>query len=154
VTTAFRSRLGDAVAFLSGDGLVRDREWSRTDWQDRVESWLAADQHAPDWAETTGLAVETGVTPRIVDEADDVTPTKRTVPTGTHRAATRRLAEFVERIETYLGNVSAPGDARGGTSGLSPYLDFGLLSVRQVPQHVHDRAPDCRGRRTFTDRLC
>ncbi|PSQ57447.1 deoxyribodipyrimidine photolyase [Halobacteriales archaeon SW_7_71_33] len=148
-----RSRLGDAVTFLSGDGLVRDRERSRTDWQDRVESWLAADQHAPDWAETTRLAVETGVTPRAVDDAYDVTPAKRTVPTGTHRAATRRLAEFVDRIEAYPGNISAPGDARDGTSGLSPYLNFGLLSVRQVHQHVHDRAPDCRGRRMFTSRL-
>jgi len=148
-----RSRLGDAVDFLSGDGLVRDREWSRTDWQESVESWLAADQHAPDWGETRRLAVETGVTPRVVDDAYDVTPTKRRVPSGTHRAAARRLAAFVDRIEAYPGNISAPGDARDGTSGLSPYLNFGLLSVRQVHRQVHDRAPDCRGRRMFASRL-
>jgi deoxyribodipyrimidine photo-lyase len=147
-----QSALGDAVEFVSGDGLVRGEEWPRTDWSDRVERWLAADQHTPDWS-ATRLALDTGVTPRLVDDAHGIAPGKRKVPTGTHRRATRRLAAFTDRIGTYPGNISAPSDARGGTSELSPYLNFGLLSVRQVHQHVHEHAPDCRGRRMFTDRL-
>jgi deoxyribodipyrimidine photo-lyase len=150
-----RAACGDAVRFVSGDGLVRNSEWSRTDWQDSAESWLAARQHTPSWDEsgTVGLTVETGVTPALVDDGFDIAPTKTDVPTGTHREATSRLRGFVDRIDSYPGNISAPQDAREGTSGLSPYLNFGLLSIRQVYQHVTDNAPASRARDMFVSRL-
>jgi deoxyribodipyrimidine photo-lyase len=144
-----------AVEFVSGDGLVRDREWSRTNWQTHVQEWLAETQHTPEWDahDTTRFALDTGVTPALVDDGHDVTPEKELVPTGTHRLATTRLREFVDRIRSYPGNISAPQDAREGTSGLSPYINFGLLSVRQVHQYVADNAPACRGRSMFNSRL-
>jgi deoxyribodipyrimidine photo-lyase len=143
------------VTFLSGDGLVRDAEWSRSNWQSRVEHWLSDTQHAPKWGKTDAVRVvfDTGVTPALVDDAFDVTPTKRKVPRGTHRAATTRLSEFADDVRSYPGSISAPQDAREGTSGLSPYVNFGLLSVRQVYQHVTEHAPDCRGTEMFTSRL-
>jgi len=148
-----REACGDAVEFVSGDGLVRDREWSRTNWQSNIQQWLDADQHTPRLDETVMLAVDTGVTPALVDDRFGIEPTKRKVPTGTHRAATTQLRSFTDRIREYPQNISAPGDAREGTSGLSPFLNFGLLSVRQVHQHVTDTAPACRGREMFTSRL-
>ena len=150
-----RETCGDAVTFVSGDGLVRDAEWSRTNWQDRIENWLTAPPHTPGWSSHGGvrLALDTGVTPASVDEAFEIAPTKKKVPTGTHQAATARLRGFVDRIGSYPSNVSAPQDARDGTSGLSPYLNFGLLSVRQVHRYVTDHAPACRGREMFTSRL-
>ena len=146
---------GDAVAFISGDGLVRDAEWSRSNWQSRVERWLEDTQQTPDWDtnETVRTVLDTGVTPALIDDRFDITPTKRKVPTGTHCAATTQLGGFVDRIRSYPSSISAPQDAREGTSGLSPYLNFGLLSVRQVYQYVNDNAPDCRGREMFTSRL-
>ncbi len=148
-----RDSLGDAVEFVSGDGLVRDERWSRRNWRDHVETWFSTAQHSPAWDDTVHLAVETGVTPRAIEASHDVTPTKTRVPTGTHRAAATRLAAFVDHIEAYPGNISSPRDAREGTSGLSPYLTFGLLSVRQVYQYVTENAPDCRGREMFVSRL-
>jgi len=148
-----RRACGDAVSFLSGDGLVRDTERPRENWQDRVESWLTDTQHDTNGDEATGVALETGVTPAAIDERYGVRPTKTKVPTGTHREATTQLRGFVERIQSYPGNISAPQDARDGTSGLSPYINFGLLSIRQVYQHVRENAPDCRGREMFTSRL-
>lgn len=149
-----RTVCGDAVEFVSGDGLVRDREWSRADWQTRIEEWLTASQHAPAWDDqTVRVTIDTDITPALVDDGFDITPTKTQVPTGTHRAATTRLREFLDRIRSYPGNISAPQDARGGTSGLSPYLNLGLLSIRQVHQYVTDNAPSCRGRRMFISRL-
>jgi len=150
-----REACGDAVTFVSGDGLVRDRERSRRNWADHAESWLTDSQHAPGWtdADVTRLAVETDVTPAAVDEAFDVTPTKRQVPTGTHRTAAERLRSFIDDVPAYPTNISAPQRAREGTSGLSPFINFGLLSVRQVYQVVTDRAPSCRGTEMFTDRL-
>jgi len=150
-----RAVCGDAVDFASGDGLVRGAEWSRTDWGDHVESWLEGPQRTPDWEhhDPTRLAIETPLTPAAVDEGFDVTPEKTKVPTGTHHAAAQRLNSFVERIGSYPECISAPGKAREGTSGLSPYLNFGLFSVRQVYQSVTARAPPCRGREMFTDRL-
>jgi deoxyribodipyrimidine photo-lyase len=143
------------IDFVSGDGLVRGQEWSRTDWQAHIEGWLDGTQQTPAWEHrtVTHLAIETPITPATIDEAFDVTPQKRKVPTGTHRTAARRLDAFVEQIGSYPEHISAPQDARNGTSGLSPYLNFGLFSVRQVYQAVTARAPPCRGRDMFTDRL-
>ena len=150
-----REACGDAVAFVSGDGLVRDAERPRSDWQTRVTEWLAAPQHAPGWddRDTVRVAIRTGVTPAAVDRRFDITPEKTKVPVGTHRAATTALREFTGRIRSYPGNISAPQDARDGTSGLSPYLNFGLLSVRQAHQYVADNAPSCRGAEMFESRL-
>ncbi|WP_436903499.1 deoxyribodipyrimidine photo-lyase/cryptochrome family protein [Halovenus halobia] len=147
-----REACGNAVEFVSGDGLLRGEEWPRTDWQSHVEKWLAAPQHSPSW-DAKRLVLDTGVTPARVDQAFDTAPTKTNVPTGTHRGATTQLREFVDRIGSYPGNISAPGDARDGTSGLSPYLNFGLLSVRQVHQYVDENAPECRGQDMFESRL-
>jgi deoxyribodipyrimidine photo-lyase len=150
-----RDACGDAVEFVSGDGLVRGREWSRTDWQSHVERWLDASQHTPGWDEHSvfRLTFENGVSPAVVDDAFDITPRKTKVPTGTHRAATTQMRSFVDRLSAYPQNISAPQDARDGTSGLSPYLNFGLLSVRQVHQYVTEHAPSGRGLKMFTDRL-
>lgn len=150
-----RAVCGSALEFVSGDGLVRDRERTRTGWADHAQSWLEEPQHTPAWddLEVTRLTIETGVTPAAVEEAFEVTPTKTDVPTGTHRVAARRLRSFIDRIESYPRQISAPQDARGGTSGLSPYLTFGLVSVRQVYQAVTTQAPPSRGREMFTDRL-
>ena len=150
-----RAACGGAVEFVSGDGLVRGQEWSRTDWQENVESWLEGPQQTPEWGHhsPTHLTVETPVTPATVDERFEVTPEKTKVPTGTHQTAAQQLGSFVDRIGSYPEHISAPQRAREGTSGLSPYLNFGLFSVRQVYQSVTERAPACRGRKMFTDRL-
>jgi len=150
-----RRACGDAITFVSGDGLVRGREWPRENWAEHIESWLHGTQHAPDWDErdATKLTIDTGVSPASVDGAFDITPTKRKVPTGTHRAAVDRLVSFIDRVQAYPEHISAPQKAREGASGLSPFLNFGLLSVRQVYQAVTERAPSCRGRKMYTDRL-
>ncbi len=150
-----RAACGEDVDFVSGDGLVRGEEWSRTDWQAHVESWLEGTQQTPNWEhhDVTRFTVETPVTPAAVDEAFAVTPTKTKVPAGTHQTAAQRLRSFVERIGSYPESISAPQDARDGTSGLSPYLNFGLLSVRQVYQSVTEQTPSCRGLDMFVDRL-
>ncbi|QAU14430.1 deoxyribodipyrimidine photo-lyase/cryptochrome family protein [Halorubrum sp. BOL3-1] len=150
-----RQACGDAITFVSGDGLVRGREWPRQNWSEHIESWLHGTQHAPDWDEhdTTRLTIDTGVSPASVDAAFGITPAKRKVPTGTHRTAVDRLHSFIDRIRAYPEHISAPQKARKGASGLSPFLNFGLLSVRQVHQAVTERAPSCRGRKMYTDRL-
>ncbi|CAI50885.2 deoxyribodipyrimidine photolyase (plasmid) [Natronomonas pharaonis DSM 2160] len=150
-----RDVCGNSIEFISGDGLVRGQEWSRTNWQTHVETWLNEAPHTPAWstADTTQFVLETGITPAAIDAAFDISPSKTLVPTGTHRRAAERLRSFVERIHSYPGNISAPQDAREASSGLSPYLNFGLLSVRQVYQSVSEQAPECRGRQMFTDRL-
>lgn len=146
---------GDAITFVSGDGLVRDAEWPRSNWQTQITEWLAAPQHVPRWDDhdTVRVTIQTGITPGTVDHRFDITPTKTQVPVGTHRAATTALHEFTDRIHSYPGNISAPQEARDGTSGLSPYLNFGLLSVRQAHQYIQNNAPSCRGAEMFESRL-
>jgi deoxyribodipyrimidine photo-lyase len=150
-----REVCGEGIEFVSGDGLVRGTEWSRTDWREQITSWLNGTQQSPNWGQEglTRLTVDTPVTPAVVDEAFGVTPEKTKVPAGTHQTAAERLDSFVGRIRSYPERISAPQAARNGTSGLSPYLNFGLFSVRQVYQSVTERSPDCRGLKMFTDRL-
>ena len=62
-------------------------------------------------------------------------------------------ASIADDITAYPANISSPAAARDGCSGLSPYLTFGVLSVREVYQYIHEHAPDCRGREWFTSRL-
>ena len=146
-----RERLG--VRFVAGDGLVRDADRPRETWSDRVESWLAADPF--DWdPRSVGVErVEAGITPERIADAYGVEPTKTQVPTGGRGPARERLREFTAEIAEYPGSISSPVDARDGTSGLSPYLRFGCLSVREVHRHVDERAPDGRGKSMFVSRL-
>ena len=141
------------VEFVAGDGLVRDRERTRQDWSDEVESWLAADQYDWDPASVRLGRIDTEVTPASVAERYDLSPTKTKVPTGGTTAAREQLREFLGRIGSYPSNISSPTDARDGTSGLSPYLRFGCLSVRQVYQTVIQETPAGRGREMFVSRL-
>ncbi|TKX58346.1 deoxyribodipyrimidine photo-lyase/cryptochrome family protein [Halorubrum sp. ASP1] len=146
-----RERLG--VEFVDGDGLVRDADRPRADWSDRVEAWLAAEPFDWDPRSVAVERVETGITPERVADAYGVEPTKTRVPTGGREAGRERLHAFTEEIAEYPGSISSPVDARDGTSGLSPYLRFGCLSVREVHRHVDERAPDGRGKSMFVSRL-
>jgi deoxyribodipyrimidine photo-lyase len=141
------------VEFVDGDGLVRDVADTRADWQDRFQAWLTADQVGWDPRSVTVAHLETGVTIEGVERAYDVVPEKSRVPTGGTGRARERLAAFTDRIDAYPGNISSPVDAREGTSGLSPYLKFGCLSVRQVYQYVDERVPDGRAKDMFVSRL-
>ena len=141
------------VRFVDGDGLVRGVEDTRADWQERFGEWVADDQYGFDPSETALAGVATGLDPAAVGAAYGVSPSKTGVPTGGVDEARAALASFVDRVGEYPGNISSPLDAREGCSGLSPYLRFGCLSVRQVDQYVVEHAPDCRGREMFRSRL-
>ncbi len=148
-----RAREQAGVRFVDGDGLVRGVENTRADWQSAIETYLEADPYPwrPDAAEIA--TVETDITPEWIESHYAIEPSKTRVPTGGIDAARDQLEAFVDRIEVYPSNISAPQDAREGASGLSPYLRFGCLSVRQVYQYVRDHAPACRGREMFCSRL-
>ena len=148
-----RARAACSVSFVDGDGLVRGVDRPRDGWSDRVEAWLTDDQYTWDPDSVSVHAIDTDVTIERVEAAYGVEPAKSNVPEGGTTAARRKRAAFVDRIRAYPGNISAPADARGGTSGLSPYLKFGCLSVRQVYQYVVANAPACRGTDMFVSRL-
>ena len=152
------------VEFVADDGLVRDASDSRDGWSDAIETWFEADPHSFD-PEAVSFEVDAAIDTDAETDADveaavdriersyGVDPEKHSVPTGGRREAVRRLDAFTDRIRSYLGSVSAPTDARTGTSGLSPYLRFGCLSVREPYRHVRDHAPDCRSTEAFVSRL-
>ena len=158
-TAAYGAERDDRAAsrcnatFVDGDGLVRGQSWTRENWSDRVETWFEADP--PTWNPETVAFESPGqqVTIDAVTDAYDVTPTKSNVPTGGRGPAVRKLRAFVDHIEAYPSNISAPTDARTGTSQLSPYLRFGSLSVREVYRYVQEHAPDGAGKEMFVSRL-
>lgn len=141
------------VAFVDGDGLVRGVENPRENWNERVEAWFEADPVSPRLADIDLQSVAETVSVEAVEAAYDVTPTKSEVPPGGRRPGVERLERFVENVGSYPGNISAPLDARTGTSQLSPYLRFGCLSVREVYQYVEENAPNDVGKEMFVSRL-
>lgn len=157
------------VRFVDGDGPVRDADRPRREWKEAVESWLPADPF--DW-DPRRVAVEriaagpgsdangdrsrggaSAPTPESVAAAYDVTPEKSMIPEGGRAAGRDRLESFVARIGDYPEYVSSSIDAGEGTSGLSPYLRFGCLSLREVHRYMAEHAPDGRGRSMFVSRL-
>ena len=152
-----RERLQDAcgeqLQFVAGDGLRRDVEDTRDGWQAHTQAWFEADQHAHKLATTTVETVATGVTPARVTKHHGVEPTKTQIPVGGTERAREKLETFIERLSSYPGNISAPQDARTGTSQLSPYLKFGCLSLREVYQTVERDASAGRGAEMFRSRL-
>jgi len=149
----------DAVAdacdatFVGGDGLRRGDGETRDGWQAHVTEWFETDPATWRPAEVRLRTVQTPVTVDAIETQYDVSPTKRRLPTGGRTPAVEKLRTFTESLTSYPGSISAPQDARSGTSQLSPYLRFGCLSVREVYQHVTEHAPDCRGRDMFVSRL-
>lgn len=141
------------VEFVDGDGLVRGQEWSRENWQDQITTWLNESQNDWDPDSVRLDSVPTDVTPAKITTQYGITPTKSKVPEGGVRPAVRQLTDFTDEIHEYPRHISAPVKARKGTSGLSPYINFGVLSIRQAYQHVQNHAPDCRGEEMFTSRL-
>ncbi|OYR50910.1 deoxyribodipyrimidine photolyase [Halorubrum sp. Ea1] len=166
-----RARDEIGVEFVDGDGLVRDADRSRREWKGAIESWLAADAHDWDPRRVDVERIATGPgsgsgsdsspdtgdsfvpSPEAVAAAYDVTPEKSMVPDGGRAVGRDRLASFAGRLGDYPGNISSPVDAREGTSGLSPYLRFGCLSLREVHRYVDEHAPDGRGKSMFVSRL-
>ncbi len=72
---------------------------------------------------------------------------------GTHLAAKSTLDSFFEsRIGHYLYGISSPVKSVTSSSRLSPYLAYGLLSVRSVIQKVSE-LPKSRNKSGFSARL-
>ncbi len=105
------------VTFVDGDGLVRDRAETRNGWQDDVSAWFSADQYDWDPSTVTSRSFDSGIDISTIEEHYDLTPSKSAVPRGGTGPARKRLSAFAERIDDYPGNISAPTDARDGTSG-------------------------------------
>ncbi|PSP81002.1 deoxyribodipyrimidine photolyase [Halobacteriales archaeon QS_4_69_225] len=141
------------VRFVDGDGLVRGADRTRQNWSDHMEAYLTDDPVEPSLDDTIFAELSTGVTVDGIEATYDTTPTKSKVPDGGTTVAREKLESFVARVGDYPGNISSPLDARDGCSGLSPYLRFGCLSVRQVYRYVREHAPDCRGRDMLESRL-
>ena len=140
------------VTFVDGDGLRRNCEDPREGWSDAVEDWFTDDQYTWDPESVSLASVETALSPDRIESTYGIDPRKTDVPPGGTEAARDRLRLFSDAIGSYPGNISAPVDAKSGTSRLSPHLRFGCLSIREVYQYVQDNASG-RGKQMFISRL-
>jgi len=70
------------------------------------------------------------------------------LPTGMS-GAQALFRDFIERIDDYAATRDFPAIA--GTSGLSPHLRFGTISIRQLAAHAHAQAG--RGAQTWLSEL-
>ena len=134
------------VTIIEGQGLVY-ADNSRNNWSEQIESYLTSNPYPrPDNITVSNTSVS-------IDSIEDrytISPDKQDVPRGGRAAALDQLQQFCNSPE-YWGNISEP-TRDAGLSGLSPYLRFGCLSVREVYQ----RAMDClegRDRSAFESRL-
>ena len=131
---------------------------SRNGWAEQCEAYLTGEQHP---APSAGVliseeeSVESNLTIADIEEQYEVVSTKHDVPRGGHRPARRRLDWFTraKNMNRYPGGISPPAEAESRTSRLSPYLRFGVLSVRQVYQAGVERGGAGRARDLFESRL-
>jgi deoxyribodipyrimidine photo-lyase len=141
------------VTFIDADGLVRDTENSRENWSDKVEAWLTDETFT--WDETAVALdyIETPVSIDTIEARYSVDPNKTIERRGGTTAAWAVVESFADSLSEYPGSISAPTDARTGTSQLSPYLRFGCLSVREVYQSINEDCRDGRAKQMFVSRL-
>lgn len=139
------------VTFVDADGLLRG-EAGRDDWRGHVTEWFRAAPHAPPAASML-LEGPTETTPTALIDRHAAAPAQEIARRGGTTAAHEQLQRFIAAIDAYPGSISAPADARTGTSQLSPYLRFGCLSLRAVYQAVMDAVPAGRPRQMFISRL-
>ena len=141
------------ITFVDADGLRRDVPNPRENWSEHVESYLTAPVHEVDAEQTRIEHVDTGLDPAWIEAYYDITPTKQISRVGGTEHGRALLDEFIENLSEYPGNISAPADARTGTSQLSPYLRFGCLSIRQVYKAVVDAPGAQQATEMFKSRL-
>lgn len=141
------------VTFIDADGIVREADNTREDWREKVETWLTADQCEWDASDVQIRSADTVVSVDRIEQAYDISPQKDISRRGGTTAAGEVIETFLSRLSSYPGNISAPSDARTGTSQLSPYLRFGCVSVRQVYQAIEANSNDTRAKTTFKSRL-
>jgi deoxyribodipyrimidine photo-lyase len=131
---------------------------SRDGWAEQCEAYLTGEPYSPpdpDRLVPTSAALASDLTIEEVEARYDIDSTKHDVPRGGHRAARRRLNWFTRAkvMDEYPGGISPPAEAEQRTSRLSPYLRFGVLSLRQVYAAGVERAGAGRARALFESRL-
>jgi len=142
----------DDVTTFAADGLDRtDRGRDEYDWQAGAEAYFDGEPiPAPDALPPNPL--DGGPTVDDVERRYGVSPSKRGVPTGGLHAAWERLRQFAADLDRYPGGIADPAAAEERTSHLSPYLQFGCLSVRGAKRYVDREGTDPRGARLFAER--
>jgi deoxyribodipyrimidine photo-lyase len=142
----------DDVTTFAADGLDRSgRPREAYDWQAGAEAYFDADPiRAPETLPPNPL--DAGPTVDVVEREYGIEPTKRGVPAGGPAAAWERLREFAADLDRYPGGIADPAAAEARTSHLSPYFQFGCLSLRAAKRYVDREGTDPRGRRLFEER--
>ena len=140
----------DRVSVFEDDGIVRTGE-TRERWDEQAEAYFEAEPH--DSPATVGDGVASTVTVDEIDSEYGIESDKLRRHRGGCQRAERRLNEFTENIDAYIGGISPPAAAEKRTSNLSPYFKFGCLSLREAYQHVDERAPEGRPAELFITRL-
>ncbi|WP_440056519.1 FAD-binding domain-containing protein (plasmid) [Pseudoalteromonas sp. T1lg65] len=126
---------------------------NRDDWQTQADAFLSAPITKIPSKLNSFLVNHSGLS--LLDEyPGNDTNYARNPQHGGYLNATRTLSSFLNaRIERYLYGISSPVTAQQACSRLSPYLCYGLLSLRQVLQQTLEQVPHSRNRSGFLSRL-
>lgn len=119
----------------------------RGDWQLRREAYLSESLPVPtssDWARAQ--AAELGELPfAILDVEQELRKLPQEPPVmqeGGRGQAQELLHSFIwQRSHNYMKHISKPLAAQDSCSRLSPYLAWGILSIREVYQYVEAALP-------------
>jgi deoxyribodipyrimidine photo-lyase len=138
----------DRVAYEAGEVLTKDgRAFSvytpyRNAWRLRWSREPEEPERAPKLPPPVGgLASRPLPTPKDLGFDDAAAE----LPTAGEAAARRRLDAFLEKqVAAYAERRDLP--AEDGTSRLSPYLRFGMISIRRCLEAAFERAKERHGR--------
>jgi deoxyribodipyrimidine photo-lyase len=141
------------------NGIVRKLK-SRKEWQKRWEAQMISETKTVDFENLKIVELEDlfYTTIKGTDLLVEITTSNKNFQPGGETNAWKYLTSFTaERHKNYSKHISKPLLSRKGCSRLSPYLAYGIISMRMVFQHTryhyHQPNSNKRALSNFISRL-
>ena len=105
----------------------RQHNWSR-----HAKKWFSTTIKTPKSFDIKPIQGNTSLS----EMREEIDVKKESFGKGSRREARKRLKTFKTRISKYMKHISSPAKAEKITSHLSPYIRYGVISIREVYQEI------------------
>lgn len=148
-----RMKEKDYTLAFSDDAIVRNKKNSRDGWREQAENYFDSDTIPKPESISNFDSLKSSTSIDDINSLYSVESDMNRRHHGGCKRAQKRVENFVENIEEYVGGISPPAEAEERTSQLSPYLKFGCISPRQAYKYAVENSTDGQALNMFTSRL-
>lgn len=123
---------------FQNNGVVRGRK-NRDDWRRLFYEYMARPLSTPSWKQVKVLSENDAAQIGSIAPAMALNTPLHSFQKGGRMEAEKWMHSFFKkRIEFYSAYISKPEMSRFGCSRLSPYIAWGVLSIREIYQHTQE----------------